>query len=141
MVITVAHEVTPVALLQRFNAQLPEGLHVFACSEDIEDPPSCSTFRISFGQPLPEPLRVSVANVDYDQELVVSSHKGKLKKIALRDILIDIRLSNPAGLDMTLCCEPGKTVRPAEVLKQVFALTAEVLGKAGIRKLKDSSHV
>jgi radical SAM family uncharacterized protein/radical SAM-linked protein len=141
MVITVANEVTPAALLQRFNAQLPEGLHVFACSEDIEDPPSCSTFRISFGQPLPEPVRVSVANVDYDQELVVSSPKGKLKKIALRDILIDIRLSNPAGLDMTLCCEPGKTVRPAEVLKQVFALTAEVLGKAGIRKLKDSSHV
>jgi hypothetical protein len=82
-----------------------------------------------------------VANVDFDQELVVSSPKGKLKKIALRDILINIRLSNPAGLDMTLCCEHGKTVRPAEVLKQVFALTAEVLGKAGIRKLKDSSHV
>jgi len=80
-------------------------------------------------------------NVDFNRELEVYSPKGKLKKIALRDILKDVHMSDPAGLDMTLCCEPGKTVRPAEVLKQVFALTAEVLGKAGIRKLKDSSHV
>jgi radical SAM-linked protein len=141
MVITVSHEVTPAVLLQRLNAQLPEGLHVFACSEDIEDPPSCSTFRISFGQSLPEPLKASIMNIDFDRELVVYSPKGKLKKIALRDILNNISMSDPGCLDMTLCCEPGKAVRPAEVLKQVFALTAEVLGKAGIRKLKDSSHV
>jgi hypothetical protein len=80
-------------------------------------------------------------NIDFDRELVVYSPKGKLKKIALRDILNNISMSDPGCLDMTLCCEPGKAVRPAEVLKQVFALTAEVLGKAGIRKLKDSSHV
>jgi hypothetical protein len=63
-----------------------------------------------------------------------------LKKIALRDILIDMRLSGSGCLDMTLCCEPGKTVRPAEVLKQVFALTAETLEKAAIRKLKALSR-
>jgi radical SAM-linked protein len=141
MVITVTHEVTPAALLQRLNAQLPEGLHAFACSADIDAPPRCSTFRISFEKSMPEPLKTSIANVDFDRDLVVCSPKGKLKKIALKDILKDIRMSNPAGIDMTLCCEPGKTVRPIEVLKQVFALPPELLGKAGIRKLKDSSHV
>jgi radical SAM family uncharacterized protein/radical SAM-linked protein len=141
MVITVAREVAPSALLQRLNAQLPEGLQVFACSEDIEDPPRCSTFRISVGPSLPEPLKVSIMNVDFDRELTVCSPKGKLKKFVLKDILKDIRMSNPAGFDMTLCCEPGKTVRPTEVLKQVFALTPEELENAGIRKLKDSRHV
>jgi hypothetical protein len=133
--------VAPSALLQRLNAQLPEGLQVFACSEDIEDPPRCSTFRISVGPSLPEPLKVSIMNVDFDRELTVCSPKGKLKKFVLKDILKDIRMSNPAGFDMTLCCEPGKTVRPTEVLKQVFALTPEELENAGIRKLKDSRHV
>jgi radical SAM family uncharacterized protein/radical SAM-linked protein len=140
MTITVAQEVDPAALLQGLNAQLPEGLQVYACSEDIEQPPPSCTFRISFGQPFPELLKVSMANVDFDQQLVISSPKGKLKKIALRDILIDMRLSGSGCLDMTLCCEPGKTVRPAEVLKQVFALTAETLEKAAIRKLKALSR-
>jgi radical SAM-linked protein len=141
MVITVAHAVTPAALQQGLNAQLPEGMHVHACSEHIEDPPRCCTFRISFGQSLPELLEGSIMNVDFDRELMLYSPKGKLKKIALRDILTKLNISEPGCLDMTLCAEPGRIVRPAEVLKQVFALTPELLGKAVIRKLKDSRHV
>jgi hypothetical protein len=70
---------------------------------------------------------------------VLSSHKGKLKKIILRDILVDIRLVGPSALDMTLGCVPGKTVRPTEVLKQVFGVPEEMLSQISIRKLKNQA--
>jgi radical SAM family uncharacterized protein/radical SAM-linked protein len=136
MVVTVASEVAPAALLRRLNAELPEGLHVHTCSEDITAPPDRCTFRISFGRHLPELLKPFLNDVDYDRELVVSSPKGKLKKIVLRDILIDIREAGPTSLDLVLGCDPAKRVRPAEVLRQGFGFSREVLAQAGIRKLK-----
>ena len=139
MVVTVAGEVTPFELLQRLNAELPEGLSVHTCSAEITAPAKCVTFRVSFAEGLSEPLRSALADIDHERELVVSSPKGKLKKIALRDILIDIRMVNASCLDLTLSCEPGKAVRPGEVLKQGFGFSQEALAEAGIRKLKTPS--
>jgi radical SAM family uncharacterized protein/radical SAM-linked protein len=136
MVITVASEVTPAELLRELSTELPEGLGVHGCSEEIADPPAFCTFRITFEKPLPEQLKASLVNLDCDRCLVLSSHKGKLKKIILRDILVDIRLVGSSAMDMTLGCVPGKTVRPTEVLKQVFGLPEEMLSQISIRKLK-----
>ncbi len=135
MVVSVASEVTPADLLKGLNAELPEGLVVHACSEDIEDPPAICTFRVCFDPELPEEIKASLVNLDYDRCLEVSSPKGKLKKIVLRDTLLDIRLLDAAHMEMTLSCETGKSVRPMEVLKQVFALPAEMLSGARVCKL------
>jgi radical SAM family uncharacterized protein/radical SAM-linked protein len=136
MILAVSRNVAPAELQEALNAQLPEGLHVHGCSERLQAEPACRTFRICFGESMPESLAVALAEADHNQELVVSSPKGKLKKIALKDILKDIRMAGSGGVELTLCCEPGKTVRPTEVLKQRFGLTAEQLGKASIRKLR-----
>jgi len=141
MIITVAGSVTPAGLLRGLNAQLPEGLYVHACSEDILDQPERCTFRVSFAKNLPEGLTASLNKLDYNQDLVVVSPKGKLKKIALRDILIDIRPAGTNSLDMILGCEPGKTVRATEVLKQAFGLAEELVKTVGIRKLKTTAAV
>ena len=135
MVVSVASEVAPADLMKGLNAELPEGLAVHACSEDIENPPAICTFRICFEQQLPEEFKASLVNLDYDRCLEVSSQKGKLKKIVLRDTLLDIRLLDPALMEMTLSCETGKSVRPMEVLKQVFALPAEMLSGVRVCKL------
>jgi radical SAM family uncharacterized protein/radical SAM-linked protein len=135
MVVTVASEVTPAELLRGLNAELPEGLNVHACCEEIEDPPGRHTFRISFDQRLPAALEASLVNIDLDRNLEVSSPKGKLKKIALRDILFDIRRVDPTAIEMTLSCEAGKIVRPSEVLKQIFGISAQTLTECRIRKL------
>jgi radical SAM family uncharacterized protein/radical SAM-linked protein len=136
MVLTVPCDVSAPVLLEGLNSQLPEGLRIQACSEDIGSPPACSTFRISFEQPFPKVFSGLLINFDPDQELVVSSRKGKLKKISLKDILKDVRMQNPGCVDMTLCCEPGKSVRPTAVLKQVFRFSEEDLRRARFRKLK-----
>jgi radical SAM family uncharacterized protein/radical SAM-linked protein len=136
LILTVPREVTPSALREGLNAQLPEGVFVQDCSDDIQAPSACSTFRISFEQSFPESVSLSMLNADFDRDLVVSSPKGKLKKIGLKDILKNVRMAGLGRVELTLCCEPGKTVRPTEVLKQAFGFTAEQLGKARIRKLR-----
>ncbi len=141
MIISVAEGVTPAALLSRLNAQLPEGLHVHTCSEDIQDQPTHCTFRVFWGKNPLEELTPSLNLLDYDQDLVIVSPKGKLKKIALRDILLDVRQEDFNSLDMVLGCEPGKTVRATEVLKQAFGLTEEGVKTVGIRKLKMTATV
>jgi hypothetical protein len=133
--------VAPAELLRALNAELPEGLSVHACSEDIEDPLVSCTFRISFNKNVAETVKAALNRIDYNRVLILSSPKGKLKKIPLKDILIDIRVAGPGSLDMTLGCEQGKTVRPAEVLKQGLGLSADALSIAGIRKLKKPAEV
>jgi radical SAM-linked protein len=136
MIITVPCEVTPSALREGLNAQLPQGLCVHGCSEHIQAPSAVSTFRISFGPAFPESLGVSLAKANLEQDLMVSSPKGKLKKIILKDILKGIHMVSPDCVELTLCGEPGQSIRPTEILKQGFGLTPEQLGRATIRKLR-----
>jgi hypothetical protein len=49
---------------------------------------------------------------------------------------MDIRQPDPMTVEITLCSEPGKSVRPAEVLKQVFGIPETDLRNARVRKLK-----
>jgi radical SAM-linked protein len=135
MVITVPCRVSASELLEGLNPQLPEGLAIQRCSESIEPLPACSTFRISPGPSLAESFGSSFVNYDSDQELEISSHKGKLKKIVLKDILKRVHVAGPACVDITLCSEPGQSVRPTEVLKQVFGFSAEDLLHIRFRKL------
>ena len=64
-----------------------------------------------------------------------SNRKGKLKKINLKDMVVNIDLSDSKFLEMTLRSEPGKTVRPADVLRHVFDLSDQEIKKARIVKL------
>jgi radical SAM family uncharacterized protein/radical SAM-linked protein len=137
MVITVPCGVSASELLEGLNPQLPEGLVIQRCSESIEPLPACSTFRVTPGPTLAESFRGSFVKYDPDQELEISSHKGKLKKIILKDILKNVHLAGPASMDITLCSEPGQSVRPTEVLKQVFGFSAENLLNIRFRKLRN----
>ncbi len=70
-----------------------------------------------------------------DQRIIVRrSGKGTLKKIDLKDMVIDIDLLSPVSAVMTLRNEPGRTLRPAEVLAHVFGLGEEEIKIARILK-------
>jgi hypothetical protein len=59
-----------------------------------------------------------------------------LKKIDLKDMVVNIELTDLKHLQTTLKTEPGKTVRPAEILRHVFGLGEEEIKKARVVKLK-----
>ena len=56
--------------------------------------------------------------------------KGMTKKIDLKEAVKAIDLISPSRLEMALSSEPGKMVRPAEVLKRIFALSEDQLKTA-----------
>jgi hypothetical protein len=62
-----------------------------------------------------------------------------LKKINLKDMVVNIELTGSKNLEMSLRSEPGKTVRPADVLRHVFDLAEELIKKARIVKLAKST--
>jgi hypothetical protein len=109
---------------------------VHACSDELGRPRTSCTYRVSFAGPLKNSARFSTSGIGADQSILVSSAKGKLKKFELKDILMDIRQPDPMTVEITLCGEQGKTVRPAEVLKQVFGIPQADLRIALVRKLK-----
>jgi radical SAM family uncharacterized protein/radical SAM-linked protein len=136
MVVTVAADLAPRRLLDGLNAALPDGLRVHACTESIADTPRFSRFRIRFQEPLPDPERFDTARVDFGRELELQSSKGKLKKIALKDILHEIGVLSPYELVLKLSREPGKSARPSIVLEHVFGLAEQATASARIIRLK-----
>jgi len=61
--------------------------------------------------------------------------KGKTKKIDLKEMVLKIELSAPNRLKMTLRSEPGRTVRPFEVMEKIFCMPMEEIKQAAIVKL------
>ncbi|MBT9438981.1 MAG: hypothetical protein GAS50_07285, partial [Desulfobacterales bacterium] len=70
-------------------------------------------------------------------EFIVSriDRKGRLKKIDLKYMVLDIELLKPDKLQMILRSESGKTARPLEVIKEIFKLTDEKAKKARFIKI------
>jgi hypothetical protein len=66
--------------------------------------------------------------------------KGKIKKIDLKEMVINIELLDSNSLKMTLKAEPGKTVRPFEVIDNIFSLEEEEIKQANVVKLSARRH-
>ena len=66
--------------------------------------------------------------------ITISRPKGRLKKIEIKDILVDISLRGTKQLNLTLASVPGKTLRPAELIAFIFSLPEEQLKQARIVK-------
>jgi hypothetical protein len=65
----------------------------------------------------------------------LTSRKGKLKKIDLKAIVESSEFVNARQLKFTLKSEPGKTVRPFDLLRHIFKLSEEQVKQATIIKL------
>mgnify|MGYP005843498481 CR=1 FL=1 len=134
MVLTVPQRVAPQAVMDGLNSQLPEGLRVHTCSEEISPAAPLCTYRVSFA----EPVSLPSITAESARLLQASTHSGKLKKIDLKDILKSVEVVDPRRLEITLSCDPGKSMRPAELLRQVFEVPECAIRRAVIRKLKPS---
>jgi radical SAM-linked protein len=140
LVVAVAGEIILSELRDRLNAQLPKGLYIHECSETITPRPSYSRFRVFFDPPIPEAFRKESFQVDMDQDLSFSSNKGKLKKITVKDIVKNIYSVEPGCLEITLCTEPEKSMRPSELLTHLFQLSENEIQNARFIKLKNHSN-
>ena len=63
------------------------------------------------------------------------NRKGKSKTIDLKEMVSKLTLPAPNRLLVSLRTEPGKTVRPLEVLEKIFGLPEEEIRQAQMVKL------
>ena len=139
-ILAVADSVKPNAVLDGLNAHLPEGLHIHDCR--------LAPLKSRVPMTKSSVYQIAIPGYDFDMEKLASflnssevfltrtNRKGKLKKIDLKDMVVNIELTDLKHLQTTLKTEPGKTVRPAEILRHVFGLGEEEIKKARVVKLK-----
>jgi radical SAM family uncharacterized protein/radical SAM-linked protein len=138
--LAVADFVKPNAVLDGLNAHLPEGLHIHDCR--------LAPLKSRVHMTKSSVYQIAIPGYDFDRDKLASflsssevfltrtNRKGKLKKIDLKDMVVNIELTDLKHLQTTLKTEPGKTVRPAEILRHVFGLGEEEIKKARVVKLK-----
>ena len=63
------------------------------------------------------------------------NRKGKLIKINLKDIVLRMELISSSRVKMVLKSEPGKTVRPFEVVTTVFNLPEDIVKRSDVVKI------
>jgi hypothetical protein len=121
------------------NAQLPVGLEIIHCQIAPKKAPALLRKRIRYRVALQEALfdkiRLNAFNKRSDFYITLTSRKGKLKKIDLKDIVINSKLLDARHMELTLQSEPGKTVRPFDVLRHIFKLSDAQVKQATITKL------
>ncbi|MFC1829502.1 TIGR03960 family B12-binding radical SAM protein [Thermodesulfobacteriota bacterium] len=135
----VPDDVVPQDVAECLNQHLPEGLGVHDCRFETKNDGRKSSATASY--------RATVRNGAFNEKSLNSfidskefiftrtNRKGRSKTIDLKWTVLQIELTATDSVQMTLRVEPGKTVRPAEVLEQIFKLSDEQIRLADIVKV------
>ena len=132
-------DVKPQRIVDPLNKHLPKGLNVLSCqlapakALSKELPPATYLVTKKDGFFDEKDLKCFIKN----REFVVTrtGPKGKTKKIDLKEMVLKIELHAPNRLKMTLRTEPGRTVRPFEVIEKIFCMPVEEIKQAEIVKV------
>jgi radical SAM family uncharacterized protein/radical SAM-linked protein len=139
--LAVADAVKPDAVVDGLNAHLPEGLRIHDCKLAPLKPgmraAQSSVYQISIPGKQFDPHKLASFHNRSEVTVTLTNRKGKLKKIDLKDMVIDIGLPDLKHLHMTLKSKPGKTIRPGEVLREVFDLAEEEIKMARVVKVAE----
>jgi len=139
-VMTVPDSVLPETVACSLNTQLPDGLAVLSCQ------PAPPAFQKDDAEPIDYMITLKEGNFDRDKlsyffrspdlTITISNRKGKLKKINLKDMVVNIDLLDSSNLRLTLSSGKANIVRPALILRHIFNVAEEQIKQAKIVKLK-----
>ena len=132
-------DVKPQSIIGRINKHLPKGLKVLdsqlAIRKPVFEAMSSSTYLVTKKDGFfNEKDLICFKN---KKELIITrtGAKGKTKNIDLKEMVLKIELPDSNRLKMTLKKEPGRTVRPFEVIEKIFFIPVEEIKQAAIVKL------
>jgi len=138
-IISAPDYIRPQEVKDMLNEHLPGGLEINACQIAPQKSPTTLRRRIRYRIALTEgqfdKTLLRAFNEQSDFTITLSGRKGKLKKIDLKDIVVNSILRDSSHLELTLQSEPGKTVRPFDVLRHIFKLSDAQVKQATIIKL------
>ncbi|MCD6273310.1 MAG: TIGR03960 family B12-binding radical SAM protein [Deltaproteobacteria bacterium] len=136
----VPDNIKPMDVMNNLNRQLPEGLLVHNCvlasSRPDREENNHTTYMISL-----QSGSFDKKKSDYFfnlPELIITkkNRKGKEKKIDLKESVSAIDILEPSRLKMALKTGAGKTVRPLEVIKNIFSIPDQEIKLASVTKLR-----
>jgi radical SAM family uncharacterized protein/radical SAM-linked protein len=143
LTLTVPDHIEPERIRADLNVHLPEGLRVHDCrpARRISNRSASTSinYRICLQGQTVDDEKLNVFLSRSDVTILRLNRKGKLKNINLRDMVIDIKLLDSGCLEMTLQTEPGRTVRPGEVLRHIFDVAEDQIKRAKIVKLRSAA--
>lgn len=145
--LTVPEPIQPAFVQTALNPQLPDGLRIEACYPvssgktglDSQNSLSTTTYQIILQNGRFDRNRLQ----DFDNASVFmvtrTRKKGNVTSLNLKDMISDITLLDVNQLKLTVKNETGKTVRPAEVLTEVFGFSEQRMRQARILKLAEQT--
>jgi radical SAM-linked protein len=130
--------VRPEVVSRRLNTHLPDGLVINSCQLASRKPghqaPKKNTYLVTLKEGHFNKEKLASFNRASDATISFSNRKGKLKKINLKDMVLDIMFLDSACLQMTLLSAPGKTVRPGLILRHIFSVAEDHIKQAKVVK-------
>ena len=143
-IVTVPDHIRPQAVMDSLNAHLPAGLMITHCRLASKETPAARPqlirYQVAHKEDLFDEAKLNAFNAMPEAPITVTSRKGKLKKIDLKDIVENSEFVNSRQLKFTLRSEPGKSVRPFDVLRHIFNLSEAQVKQATIIKLGEPSR-
>ncbi len=125
--ISVIDSVKPDVIIRELNRNLPEGLVVYDCTPFSKKSGKVERKACSYYDVFSKHLvfdKDALTGFLNTGEFVISKpdRKGGLKKVDLKDIILKIELVTKDRIAMQTREEPGKTVRPLDIIKHIFKL-------------------
>jgi len=135
--LTLTREMPCQLLRHAVNANLPEGLKVIDCQpvtaqKSSGSRESISDYDIFLKEGLFNPEKLKDFEKGTEFMIIKSSRKGKSRSIDLKKVVLHIRIRGMHRLSLRLCARPGKTLRPAEVIHEIFGVSSSAMKRAQI---------
>jgi radical SAM family uncharacterized protein/radical SAM-linked protein len=136
--LSVHDNVKPQTIINGLNIHLPKGLSILNChfaptkpsNKPFEPVVYVATSKNGFF----DEEKMNQFNMISEFIFTRCNRKGKIKKINLKEMVINLALLAPNQVRMILKSEPGQTVRPFEVLEKVFGLSKVEIKQAAVVK-------
>ena len=137
--IFVSNDVRPESIKRRLNKHLPVGLRILDCKiapkKSDRSTLSAATYKVIQKGGVFDEKELECFTKSPEAIFYRTDRKGKKRKLDLKEMVLNIEMIKPDSLLMTLKTEPGKTVRPFEVIKNIFSIPEEKIKQARIVKL------
>jgi radical SAM-linked protein len=140
MVIELERENEPHEIIAAIRSQLRTGLEITHCQRQMRiqkrTPGALVSYKIEIKDGFLNQKPLELFFKEKEKVIQKRNKKGRIRKIDLKKVITEVSIGDRQTLQLTMREEPGKTIRPSEVLKIIFSLGHEAIMTARILKLK-----
>ncbi len=136
---TVTGPVRPADMPDRLNARLPEGLVVLRCqiapAKSARRKAESAVYRVRLEEGIFEDKGFACFSESAAMPFTRTNRKGMTKTVDLKEAVLRLDRISDNEIEMMLCTEPGRMIRPADAAGELFGLSEESLQLAHIVKM------